>query len=86
MRTTPQFRHTKFKPFQQLKASVLNRPSQQVRRELALGESFSNFSCSSRSIGPPQKPNEISSFFRPSASVENTIRKTSGGNRTARYK
>jgi hypothetical protein len=56
--TTPHFRHTKFKPFQQLTASVLNRPSQQVRRELALGERFSGFSRPGRSTGPPQKPQE----------------------------
>ena len=56
--TTPHFRHTKFKPFQRLKTSVLNRPSQQVRRELALGERFSGFSRPGRSTGPPQKPQE----------------------------
>jgi hypothetical protein len=38
--------------------SVLNRPSQQVRRELALGERFLGFSGRSRSTGPPQKPQE----------------------------
>jgi hypothetical protein len=58
MLTAPHFRHTKFQPFQQLKTFVLNRPSQQVRRELALGERFSGFSRLCRSIGPPQKPQE----------------------------
>ena len=38
--------------------SVLNRPSQQVRRELALGERFLGFSGRSRSTGPSQKPQE----------------------------
>ena len=36
--TTPHFGHAEITPFQQLKTSVLNQPSQQVRRELALGE------------------------------------------------
>jgi hypothetical protein len=38
--------------------SVLNRPSQQLRRELALRERFWGFSGQSRSTGPPQKPQE----------------------------
>ena len=38
--------------------SVLNRPSQQVRRELALRERLWGFSVRSRSIGPSQKPQE----------------------------
>ena len=54
----PYFCYTKIISFQQLKTSVLNRPSQQVRRELALGERFSGFSQLGRSTGPPQKPQE----------------------------
>lgn len=38
--------------------SVLNRPSQQLRRELALRERFWGFSGRSQSTGPPQKPQE----------------------------
>ena len=53
--TTPHFRHIIFQPFQQLKTSVLNRPSQQVRRELALGEQFSGFSRLGQSTGLSQK-------------------------------
>jgi hypothetical protein len=44
--------------FQQLRTVVLNRPSQQVWRELALGERFLGFSRLGRSTGPPQKPQE----------------------------
>jgi hypothetical protein len=36
--TTQHFRHTIIQLSKQLKTSVLNRPSQEVRRELALGE------------------------------------------------
>ena len=58
MLTTPHFRHTKLSLFQQLTTSVLNQPSQQVRRELALRERFWGFSQLGRSTGPPQKPQE----------------------------
>ena len=54
--TTPHFRHTIIRLSQQLKTSVLNQPSQEVRRELALGERFLGLSRPGRSIGPPQKP------------------------------
>jgi hypothetical protein len=56
--TTPHFRHIEISLFQRLKTSVLNRPSQQLRRELALRERFWGFSGRSRSTGPPQKPQE----------------------------
>jgi hypothetical protein len=58
IRTTPHLRHTIIQLSQQLKTSVLNRPSQQVRRELAVGERFSRFSRLGRSIGASQKPQE----------------------------
>lgn len=56
--TTPHFRHTIIQLSQRFTTSVLNRPSQQVRRELALGERFPGFSRPGRSIGPRQKPQE----------------------------
>jgi len=39
-------------------SSVLNWPSQEVRRELASGERFSGFSRPGQSTGLPQKPQE----------------------------
>jgi hypothetical protein len=39
-------------------SSVLNRPSQEVRRELACGERLSGFSAPGQSTGLPQKPQE----------------------------
>ena len=39
-------------------SSVLKRPSQEVRRELASGEPFSAVSASGQSTGLPQKPQE----------------------------
>ena len=38
--------------------SVLNRPSHQVRREMASGERFSELSTTGQSTGLPQKPQE----------------------------
>ena len=58
MRTEPHFGHAVFPSFQQLKTSVLHRPSQQVRRELAAGERFSGGCRLSRSTGKPRKPQE----------------------------
>ena len=56
--TKPHFRHTKFELFQRLKTSVLNRPSQQVRRESAPREQFSGSSRLGRSTGKPRKSQE----------------------------
>jgi hypothetical protein len=41
-----------------LLSSVLNRPSQQVRRDLASGERFPAVAARGRSAGPPGKPQE----------------------------
>lgn len=44
--------------------SVLNRPSQQVRRELASGERFSAVSASGQSIDPPGEPQKTCHLAR----------------------
>ena len=56
--TTPDFRHINFKIFQKLKTSVLNPPSQQIQRELALGERNLGFSRLAGQQVRPQKPQE----------------------------
>ena len=58
IRTALHFRHSKFYQFQWLMKSVLNRPSQQLWRELALRERIWGYSGRSRSTGPSQKPQE----------------------------
>jgi len=58
VRTTARFDRAETSLLPRFLSSVLKRPSQEVRRELASGERFSGFSASGQSTGLRRKPQE----------------------------